>query len=296
MIRPNLNIVIFIIIAIAGTAIGFFLQKGLDRVSITSEMKEVAAKYAGLDTSPCQVTLKGIDRKTASSACLNGILTAYALEHRDVSPCQDVSDSLLKQDCVARVARLQNLTADEDRFCQGVVLDALCGDLATTLLASETRDANLCLQIQNELQRSSCLALVGPAGVPAPELELGENGLPVPQFGLICIEGDEACENAQLKFSEAVASLDTSLCEDTGIYLELCLNELALYRSFQENDSSYCEERQPKEICETNLAIARALDAQNATVCGVLENETAAEGCRIIVESAKDKRFDYLGL
>lgn len=301
MNKSKLVIIIVVVVAIAGMAIGFFVQTGLDRLSITSEMKEVAGRYVDLDISPCRVIPEGIDRETASSACLNGILLAYALEHREASPCQDISDSLLKQDCEARVVRMQNLTADQDRFCQGVSLDALCVDLAVTLLASETGEASHCLQIQNEIQRSNCQELISSAGIPQnlpepPPIELGENGLPIPQFGLLCLKGDEVCENARPKFIEAISSLDSVLCEDTGRFLDLCLNELALYRSFQENDASYCEVRQPKEICAIDLGIARALDAQDPAICETLGGEAAIFTCQNIVESAQGKRFDYLGL
>lgn len=296
------NKLIYFVIVLMALVVGFFIQKGFDKLHTTSEMKEVASKYPDLDISPCQVVPEGIDRKTASSNCLNGILLGYALEHRDVSPCQDIDESLIKKDCTARVARLKNLTAEEDRFCQGVTLDALCNDLAITLLASETGDSTHCAQIQNELQKSNCLALVGPAGVSEPglieppELELGENGLPVPQFGLICPKGDGLCEKAQSKFLEAVASLDISLCKETGTYLELCLNELALYQSYKENDASYCEERLPKEACAIDLVIAKALDAQDPTICEQIEGEGVVDGCKNLVETAKVKRFDYLGL
>lgn len=283
--------------------LGYFLRPYIGGPNISQETRQAMEKYPQIDSDIClsvPSSLRSADSSVRS--CFDGLLTAHALSQKDATVCQDINDGLLKADCFSRVMRLQDLSEETELFCQGVSTDELCYDLALTLLARETGQTEHCLEIQNNSQRQTCVELfAGSNGealslANAPEQEISESGLPAEQFGLICAAEDSVCQDARPDFIRAVSSLNESLCRELGLYSQPCLDELALFRSFQTDDQGYCEQRFPTEVCTISLTIARALEAEDASICDSLNAAAAIQSCQNAVQNAAETRFEYLGL
>jgi hypothetical protein len=227
--------------------------------------------------------------------CIDGVLAAAATASVSASLCAEVKDEVFRTQCLGRVSTLSAMAGGMQAFCKGISDDPLCVELATVLNARLSQTRESCFNLQNETLRNFCLGLIPPAesvAVTPPATDTTK--LPSRVYGLVCLPSEKDCADLLPIFRAAVAARSEEQCANTGIYKDLCLNEVALYRGYIENNISRCTARLPQAECQLQLTIARALDGQ-PNLCADLETEVHQQICiNEVSAAAGQKRFDYL--
>lgn len=289
MIKP-FSVLAMLCVAALGYAAGFATPMLKDRGEKNTAVDTVAQRHPDLNVETCRdLPLSEV------AACLDAMLAAAAATTLDANLCTEIQQNTLRESCVNRVS-FSSRVSDSIGFCSGLTDDPLCKDLATILAAKLGNKRESCSVIGSADLRAVCSNLFGPVELPpASSAEKPVEGvLPLKEYGLVCLPFDQRCLDAHPAFNAAVSSQSDALCRDLGIYSELCLNEVSLYRSYQSRTVSQCSARMPLELCQLYLAVAWGMDGDTKQ-CDTLANVQLRESCTIEVSAAQgQKRFGYL--
>jgi hypothetical protein len=287
MMKPLYGLIVIILVGVAflaGNSMPSVWESGEKNSLITT----VSARFPAIDFQSCSAL-----PINELSTCIDGQFAGYAATHGDASVCVEIQNQAVRATCEGRAEAVRNLRANPSGFCEGISDDPLCVDLSAVLFARLENKRENCLTILSEELRSFCVNTIGQgAVVSAPEQILGENGLPIKQYGLICSLDDEDCLSAKALFNAAVLGQSPASCAALGLYSGHCLDEVALYQSHVNRDPSFCETRMATEECGLQLTVAQALEGR-PDLCSTLP-ESQIQACLIEVDlSGGGTRFGY---
>lgn len=287
MMKP-LYVLAGIILVVAAFLAGNSMPSLLEGGEKSSAINTVAARFPAIDFQSCR-TLP-IEELPS---CIDGQFAGYAATHGDPSVCAEIQDQSVRAACASRLEVVRKFGGDPSGFCQGISDDPLCADLSTVLFARLQNKREHCFSIISEELRSFCTNALGQAVViDAPDQVIGENGLPIKQYGLICSGEDTACLSAKTEFNAAVLGQSPETCATLGLFAAHCLDEVALYQSHVNRDRSFCEARMSSEECDLRLTVAQALDGR-PDLCSTLQ-EPQIQACLVEVDlSGGGTRFGY---
>lgn len=286
---------IYLVAAIVLVLTAFFAGNAVPSFSESREksamIRLASSRLPLIDFSMCRSLLV-----EEVPSCLDGQLAGYAATHADASACAEIQDGSLRATCLTRVNMVSNFGGDSSAFCRGLSDDPLCADLAAVLFARLQNKREACFAVLSEELKKVCINLFAGgslAAAPSPAV-IGENGLPIKQYGMICPAGDETCPAKQQAFNAAVLGQSEEGCASLGVFAEQCLDEVALYKAYVTKNDRLCETRFTSKECDLQLAIARGLDGR-PDLCASLSDPVHAQTCRVEVESSGGQsRFDYL--
>lgn len=276
--------VVAVIMLVVGLVVGIFIGPSVRFLQQKQQLSSLE-KTTNIPFDRC----RDLDDKQAKS-CADSLLLEDALRKQDRTICSSISDQSVQKDCAARVDRLIKL-GDMAAWCRGVASDSACVDLATMLLASESRDISKCNSIQTPVLLAACGNLI--SGSPSSEPTAAKPVMSKYQFGYNCDETNQYCVKDKQIFLTAVNNQNAKLCNDFIFNKDLCLQEVATYTAYKSGTTTACTAAPNQTMCRYDVVIAKALDAGNTSPCTSLDSRQV-QGCKDMVSTTKEKRFDYL--
>lgn len=228
---------------------------------------------------------------SAAKACADSVLFEEAVRAQRADACEAISDASTRQDCLSRLQLIASLGKTAD-VCARLSTSAVCPDVMSLLLATESNDVSMCNRIASQSLLQSCVQLVTGSNA-AGEYADGKVVRSTYSYGYSCDRAVTECVSEIRTFNAAVRQGSLSSCEGLPAQADKCRTEAVLYQAYTSGDMTACATSLPQAQCQYEVTLAKALDAGDAALCATL-SDNLQQGCKLVVESNKEKRFEYL--
>jgi hypothetical protein len=276
---------IVLLALIVGLVLGFFVRPAytaLRQKQATSALSgDLAVSFDRCNDAPV----------AAAKACTDSVLFDEAVRTQRTDICEAISNAGVKQDCLSRVELITSLGKGAN-VCASLSTSAACPDVMNILLATETHDVVACNRIASQSLLQACVRLVSGTDL---EGEYGDGKVVRSNYtyGFTCDRTIPECVNDVRAFNSAVRQGSPSSCDTLTTQADRCRTEAVLYQAYTSGDMAACVAALSEAQCQYEVTLAKALDAGNVSLCSTLSADLQ-QGCKLVIESNKEKRFEYL--